>query len=92
MTLRITSKPARAYVYRRGSERVLGKTPFTTQIERADHPVHFELRLRGHYHRAVQLSASQDGSRSVVMKKRARAGKKSKKSRKRKTDVPDIVF
>ena len=85
VTLRLESTPSRAYVYRRGQDKLLGKTPLSLELPRGDEKLRFDLRVRGYYKKTVDFRPTEDGSEKVELKKRP-----AKKTTT--TDVPDIVF
>jgi hypothetical protein len=79
--LTIESAPEGAEVRLSGSRKVLGTTPYVHKAERGGKRLTFTLTLSGYSRERVSLSANEDGSKRVELKKRATSSgaKKPKK-------------
>jgi serine/threonine-protein kinase len=75
VTLKITSSPPGADVYRALDGIKLGKTPLEQTLRRSSGLAVFVLKLRGHRDARVELPAAGDGEASVVLQKRSRKGR-----------------
>jgi serine/threonine protein kinase len=78
VTLRITSVPLGAAVYRVSDGVELGTTPFSQAVEPVSGVMRFVLKLRSYDDGQVVLPTDRDGERAVVLRRRERHEARSK--------------